>query len=80
MRPFEYVQPASLDDALKALGRRWQDAKLLAGGQDLLTELKEGIIAPDRLVNLKAIKGLRYLRFSERDGLRLGAFDDPDGD
>jgi xanthine dehydrogenase YagS FAD-binding subunit len=73
MRPFEYVQPTSLDDALKALGRRWQDAKLLAGGQDLLTELKEGIIAPDRLVNLKAIKGLRYLRFSERDGLRLGA-------
>ncbi len=73
MRPFEYVKPASLDDAVKALGRNFSDAKILAGGIDLLGELKEGIIAPNRLVNLKGVSELRYIHFTEKDGLRLGA-------
>lgn len=73
MRPFEYVKPSSLDEAVKALGRKFSDAKILAGGIDLLGELKEGIIAPNRLVNLKGVSDLRYIRFTDKDGLRLGA-------
>jgi xanthine dehydrogenase YagS FAD-binding subunit len=60
-------------DAVRELGRSWADAKILAGGIDLLGELKEGIIAPQRIVNIKGISGLRYIRFSEKEGLRLGA-------
>ncbi|GBC98462.1 Putative xanthine dehydrogenase YagS FAD-binding subunit [bacterium HR17] len=73
MRPFEYIKPSSLEEAVGALGRQWRDAKVLAGGVDLLGELKEGIIAPQRIVNLKSLRHLHYIRFSERDGLRLGA-------
>ncbi len=73
MRPFEYVQPTTVAEALRELGRQWEDAKILAGGVDLLGEMKEGIIAPQRVVNLKGIRDLRYIRFSEKDGLRLGA-------
>jgi xanthine dehydrogenase YagS FAD-binding subunit len=60
-------------EAVGELGRSWADAKILAGGIDLLGELKEGIIAPQRIVNIKGISGLRYIRFSEKEGLRLGA-------
>jgi xanthine dehydrogenase YagS FAD-binding subunit len=73
MRAFDYVKPATVADAVRELGRSWADAKILAGGIDLLGELKEGIIAPQRIVNIKGISGLRYIRFSEKEGLRLGA-------
>jgi len=73
MRAFEYVKPTTVAEAVRELGRSWTDAKILAGGIDLLGELKEGIIAPQRIVNIKGISGLRYIRFSEKEGLRLGA-------
>ncbi len=73
MRAFEYVKPATVAEAVRELGRSWADAKILAGGIDLLGELKEGIIAPQRIVNIKGISGLRFIRFSEKEGLRLGA-------
>ncbi len=73
MRAFEYVKPTTVAEAVRELGRSWTDAKILAGGVDLLGELKEGIIAPQRIVNIKGIGGLRYIRFSEKEGLRLGA-------
>jgi len=73
MRAFEYVKPTTVDEAVRELGRSWAEAKILAGGIDLLGELKEGIIAPQRIVNLKGVSGLRYIRFSEKEGLRLGA-------
>lgn len=73
MRAFEYVKPTSVAEAVKELGRNWTDAKILAGGGDLLGEMKEGIIAPQKIVNIKGIADLRYIRFSEKEGLRLGA-------
>lgn len=73
MQVFEYVKPDSVQEAIKALGRSFSEAKILAGGTDLLGELKEGLIAPNRLVNIKGVPNLRYIRFSEKDGLRLGA-------
>jgi xanthine dehydrogenase YagS FAD-binding subunit len=73
MRAFEYVKPTTVAEAVRELGRSWTDAKILAGGIDLLGELKEGIISPQRIVNIKGISGLRYIRFSEKEGLRLGA-------
>lgn len=74
MQNFDYVKASTTARAIELLeaepaGR----AKLLAGGTDLLDELKEGLIKPHRLVNLKANADLRYVRFARNDGLRLGA-------
>jgi xanthine dehydrogenase YagS FAD-binding subunit len=55
MNSFTYVSPKDLADASKAIG---PSGKLLAGGIDLLTELKEGLIQPQRIVNLKSVSGL----------------------
>ena len=73
MRNFEFVNAATTERAIELLGTDRGRAQILAGGTDLLDELKEGLIAPERLVNLKANKNLKYLRFSPADGLKIGA-------
>jgi xanthine dehydrogenase YagS FAD-binding subunit len=70
MNNFAIVQAPTTERAVELLG---PEARLLAGGTDLLDELKEGLLAPQRLVNLKANRALRYVRFDETDGLKLGA-------
>ena len=73
MRRFEYLEPATLDEAVALLGRFGGRANLLAGGTDLLVEVKESIRAPDYLIDIKRIPGMDRLSFEPRDGLRIGA-------
>ena len=73
MRNFEFVNAATTERAVELLGTERDRAKVLAGGTDLLDELKEGLIAPERLVNLKANTALKYLRSSAANGLQIGA-------
>jgi xanthine dehydrogenase YagS FAD-binding subunit len=72
MKAFEYISPRDLRQASELLGNDYNRAKLLAGGIDLLSEMKERIIEPDRVVNLKSVPGLNTLQANAR-GLRLGA-------
>ncbi|MFO1363962.1 MAG: xanthine dehydrogenase family protein subunit M [Burkholderiales bacterium] len=73
MRRFEYHEPASLDEASALLVRHGADASLLAGGTDLLVEIKEHLRWPQHVVNVKKIPGLAALEYDERNGLRFGA-------
>jgi xanthine dehydrogenase YagS FAD-binding subunit len=68
MRPFAYSNPATLDAALGAIGPA---ARPLAGGTDLLTLLKADLVAPERLVNVKALlpRGIE----ARPEGLEIGA-------
>ena len=59
MRPFEYVSPASKAQAVSLLGTTWGSTEILAGGTDLLALMKDDIVAPKRLVNIKEIKDLQ---------------------
>lgn len=72
MKAFEYINAHDLRSASQALGRDPDRAKLIAGGVDLLSELKERIIEPDRVVNIKTVPGLNVLR-ADAKGLTLGA-------
>ena len=60
MRAFEYASPSSTDQAVRLLGNSWDDAAPLAGGTDLLSLMKDDVVAP-RLVNIKDIAALRGL-------------------
>ncbi len=71
MKKFAYVNATSVDKVPSLLGRRFGQAQVLAGGTDLVGELKEYIATPDRVVNLKSIPGLSYIR-QEDDGLKIG--------
>ena len=72
MRCFEYHEPATLEEAAALLRRCNGQASLLAGGTDLLVQLKEHIRAPAHVVNIKKILGLDELSF-DAAGLRIGA-------
>lgn len=73
MRPFEYFEPATLADTVALLGRYNGQAHILAGGTDLLVEIKEQLKQPDYVINIKKIPGLDRLTYDEADGLRIGA-------
>ncbi len=67
----DYLAPASLDEALDALAARAPDARLIAGGTDLLIELDLGVRAPCALIDISRLPGLDGI--SIEDGIvRLG--------
>ncbi|MDZ7268003.1 MAG: xanthine dehydrogenase family protein subunit M [candidate division KSB1 bacterium] len=68
---FELVNPKSLDTVPALLSRSWGETMLLAGGTDLLDMLKERLVRPQRLINLKSIPGLSYIKAGA--GLEIGA-------
>jgi xanthine dehydrogenase YagS FAD-binding subunit len=70
MRPFEYVSPTSKEQVATLLGG---NAAILAGGTDLLGLMKDDVVAPSRLVNIKEIEALRGINYRTGNGLRIGA-------
>ena len=69
---FDYHTPASLPEALKLLSAHGKDAKLLAGGTDLILAMKQHTVAPGHLINLKTIPGLSGIK-ADAKGLTIGA-------
>jgi len=72
MRAFEYASPATPEQAVSLLGKTWGNSEVLAGGTDLLALMKDDVVQPRRLVNLKEIHELVDVT-STRQGLRIGA-------
>jgi carbon-monoxide dehydrogenase medium subunit len=71
MKPFDYLAPETLGEALRALAAQ-ADARVLAGGTDLLVQLKNGRRETPLVVDIKRIPELQEIRM-EKGGLRLGA-------
>lgn len=55
MRPFDYLRPADLDAALDLLARHGSDARILAGGTDLIIRLRDGTYSPAVVIDVKRI-------------------------
>jgi xanthine dehydrogenase YagS FAD-binding subunit len=72
MRPFEYVSPNDKAQAVSLLAATWGKTEILAGGTDLLALMKDDVVSPRRLVNIKDIKDLQGLSSNAR-GMRIGA-------
>jgi xanthine dehydrogenase YagS FAD-binding subunit len=78
MKSFTLASPTSVDQALELLvahkrrGVRGR-VQVLAGGQDLLTEMKEHLAEPEVLVNLKGIAGLDGITIAPDGSLAIGA-------
>ena len=58
MERFEYASPTTLKDATALLGASWADAAVLAGGTDLISMMKDFVMSPKRVVNIKGIAEL----------------------
>jgi xanthine dehydrogenase YagS FAD-binding subunit len=73
MRAFQYASPTTKEQAVALLSSKWGETEVLAGGMDLLSSMKDYLIEPKRLVNLKDIKELLGLTYDASTGLRIGA-------
>ncbi len=71
MQAFDYVSPTSTRQAASLLSPTWGQTEILAGGTDLLALMKEDVVTPKRLVNIKEIKGLSGI--NGVNGLHIGA-------
>jgi carbon-monoxide dehydrogenase medium subunit len=72
MRRFDLVEPRSLSEACAMLAND-SDAKVVAGGTALLTIIKQGLLLPKLLVNVKKINDASAITFDPVQGLRIGA-------
>ncbi len=73
MKSFDYAAPASLAEATALLTRPEGTARVLAGGTDLLVQLREHLRDADLVVDVKRVPELMELSYTPQDGLRLGA-------
>lgn len=65
-----YYFPETIDEAIAALRRR--GAMLKAGGTDIMVRMKQGLVSPAYIVDLKGVKGLAYIKSKEK-GVAIGA-------
>ncbi|MDT8378634.1 MAG: xanthine dehydrogenase family protein subunit M [Desulfotignum sp.] len=74
MKPFTYLTPATVEEAVSLFGQHRETARYMAGGTDVIVKVKEGWMGPDYLINLKQIPGLDDLHKNENTGeLTIGA-------
>lgn len=72
LRPFEYLEPASVSEAVEMLTRHGERARIFAGGTDLVISMKKRQIVPDYLIAISHLSELDFLE-AEPDGtLRMG--------
>src|SRR4030042_6785973 len=69
---FNYLRPGTLKEAL-AMYAEHDDCKVICGGQSLLIVMRQGMLAPEYLLDIKHVKELDYIRFDKKDGLKIGA-------
>ena len=70
----EYLTPKTLEEACSLLALHQDSAKVIAGGTDLLIQLKRRLIkAPHYIIGLKIISDLNSIKYDEKDGLKIGA-------
>jgi aerobic carbon-monoxide dehydrogenase medium subunit len=73
MRRFDLAVPTSVEDCLKILAERGGEAKLVAGGTDLLPQMKNGVLRPALVVDLSGVPRIRQIENSNGRALRIGA-------
>ena len=73
IRDFEYFAPKTLKEALTLLDKYRDDCKLIAGGQSLLILMRQGLVAPEYLIDIKGISELDYIKLDGKEGLRIGS-------
>jgi xanthine dehydrogenase YagS FAD-binding subunit len=71
MREFKIAQPKTVDELAALLAETEDKLALMAGGTDLIDELKSGVAAPDTVVDIQGIEALAGIA-RDKDGLRLG--------
>ncbi len=70
---FEYFSPQTVEEALSLLSQYKEEAKMIAGGQSMLVVMKQRLLTPEYLIDIKGISALDYIEYNEGKNLRIGA-------
>lgn len=70
---FDYLQPKTVEEAISLLSKFDGKAKVIAGGTDLLVQIRNKAIKSERVVDIGSIPGLDYINYDEKRGLSIGA-------
>lgn len=70
---FDYVKPASLAEASGILFERGDRARPLMGGTDLFVRMRDGVLRPEAVVDVKHLPGMKGIQYDEEKGLTIGA-------
>lgn len=73
MKKFEYKAPTTLQDALDLMDRNQGEISVLAGGTDLVVQMKSGRSRPLVVMDVKKIPELNRLEWEEGEGIHIGA-------
>lgn len=70
---FEYLEPESVEGAVSLLSKYGSKAKIIAGGTDLVVQMRNRDIEPEYVIDISRIPGLDYVSFDDGQGLSIGA-------
>jgi aerobic carbon-monoxide dehydrogenase medium subunit len=73
---FEYFSPKTVKEAVKLLSqydKEGKEFKIICGGQSLNLMMKQGVLNPEVIIDIKGISELDYMKFDEKEGLKIGA-------
>ncbi len=73
MQVMKYFTPKTLEEAYSLLSDYKEKAKVIAGGTDLLAQIKHGEVLPGYIINIKGISGQDYIIYDREKGLSIGA-------
>ncbi len=73
MEPFDFVSPSSIDEAVKTLATKGDQARIMAGGTDMLVQMRAGRRTAPLVVDIKGIPELNEVSYDASKGLTLGA-------
>jgi len=73
LRKFEYLKPDSIKEAILILSQYGDRARILNGGTDLIVGIRDKILQPEYVVDIKTIPHLNKITYNEQEGLTIGA-------
>lgn len=73
IRDFNYLRASTVEEALGLIDKYKDDYKIICGGQSLLILMRQGLVAPEHLIDIKNVRELDYIQFDKRKGLKIGA-------
>lgn len=73
MNTFKYFTAKTVKEACELLSQYGEEAKILGGGQSLVNLMKQNLVTPSYIIDIKGLSDLDYIRYDKKDGLRIGA-------
>jgi CO/xanthine dehydrogenase FAD-binding subunit len=73
MKDFEYFTPKTVKEAISLLAKLKGEGKVFAGGQSMLVLMKQNMLTPEYVVDIKGLSELDYMNYDEKKGLMIGA-------